>query len=485
MKETENSQASTQNSLQDELGQPHANQAQILERKEKGAQDLTRATLTEGDIAKHLYTMAFPMAIGILATMSLNVIDTYFISQLGDDSLAAISFAFPVIFLIISLAIGLGAGTSSVVARAAGEGDEKNVRGLITDSMSLTAILTILMSVAGLFSIEPLFMALGAEPHIIPLIREYMVIWYISITFFSVPMVGLAALRALGSAKLQGSMMLSIAVANAILDPFLIFGWWIFPRMEIEGAALATLIVRVCSLFVLFYWMHVKFKLLVNPFCMSRLICSTRKIMHVGIPAMATNMIIPVSGALVISIVATYGSEAVAGFGVATRIESIALIGFYALSAVIGPFCGQNLGGKKFDRLKQGQWVILKFSIASGLFLAVVLALFGKFIAYQFTKDDKIVEVIYGYLLVVPLSYFGYGVIMSVCASFNGMSRPMPGVVISAARVFIVLFPLIGLFGVMLGINGIFLAISISNIIVGIIAFFWVHHAIKKIDAAN
>ncbi|MFL0811611.1 MAG: MATE family efflux transporter [Agarilytica sp.] len=420
------------------------------------------------------------MAVGIMATMSFNMVDTYFVAQLGDEALAAISFTFPVMMMGISLAVGLGAGLSSVVSRAAGAHDEDAVRALITDGISLTFLLALLFGVVGFLNIDNFFSAIGASDQILPLIRDYMKWWFPSLVFFILPMVGMAAIRALGNTQLQGTLMIGMALANAILDPFLIFGWWIFPRLEVEGAAIASLIVRVVAVAVTFYFMHIKMRLFVNPFNVSRIKESWPKILHVGIPAMATNLIIPFSGSVLVALVATHGNAAVAGFGVATRVESMALILFYALSAVIGPFCGQNLGAKKFQRLFDAQQITGLFCLYSGVFVAVVLAVFGKPIAALFSSDTAVIDTTYNYLLIVPMSYAAYGVVMVVNASFNGLGKPMPGVIISALRVIVVLLPLAWLANAYFGLNGVFVAIAATNILVGMGAFVWVNRVIGR-----
>ncbi len=440
---------------------------------------MMRASLTEGSIVNALYGMALPMAVGLLATMSFNMVDTFFVSVLGEDALAAISFTFPVMMMAISLSVGLGAGTSSVVARAAGRGDEEGIKSLTTDAMTLTFLLGLAFSVVGYLTIDPFFRALGATEEVIPLIRSYMVPWYISAVFLVGPMVGMASIRALGNTKLQGKLMISMALANLILDPFLIYGWWIFPRMEIQGAAVASLIVRVISLIITLYLMHFRMRLFVNPFCVHRVLRSWKSILHVGIPAMATNMIIPVSGSVVVALVASHGPEAVAGFGVATRVESMSLILFYALSAVIGPFCGQNLGAGKFQRIFDSQRISAWFCLYSGVAIAVLLAVFGREIAGIFSEQPSVIEATRWYLLVVPFSYCAYGIVMVSNASFNGLGKPFPGVVISLCRVIVILLPLALIGNQLWGVTGIFIAIAVSNMVVGLGAYVWVHRTIS------
>ena len=163
---------------------------------------MMRTSLTDGSIANALYLMAMPMAVGILAHVSFNIVDTLFVSELGGDALAALSFTFPVVMIAMSLSVGLGAGTSTVVAIAAGKHDEKSVRELTTDAIVLTFLITVLVSLVGIAIIDPLFLALGATPEVLPLIRDYMVIWFLGIPLLVTAKVGMASMRALGNTKL-------------------------------------------------------------------------------------------------------------------------------------------------------------------------------------------------------------------------------------------------------------------------------------------
>src|SRR5690606_27148186 len=133
-----------------------------------------QATLTEGRVSEQLKSLALPLVWGLMATMSLNAAETFFIAQLGRAPLAALSFTFPVVMVLTSLGIGPGAGTSSAVARAIGEGDSHKARRLATDAMSLTFIISASVCLLGWLTLEPLFLALGATPDLIPLIRSYM-----------------------------------------------------------------------------------------------------------------------------------------------------------------------------------------------------------------------------------------------------------------------------------------------------------------------
>lgn len=439
------------------------------------------ATLTEGRVSSQLKSLALPLVWGLMATMSLNAIEALFIAHLGREELAAFSFTFPVILVLTSLAIGLGAGTSSAVARAIGEGDSHKARRLATDAMSLTLLISISVCAVGWLTLEPLFRMLGASDELLPHIRAYMAIWYFSAPCLMVPMVCLSALRAMGMSSVQGYLMGGAALLNVILDPLLIFGYWGFPALGLQGAALATLITRALMLVVAIYILQVRVRLLATPFPgWQALKLSWGAIVAVGLPAMAANVIIPLASAIVLAMVATYGTDAVAALGIAMRIEPLALIVFYALSGVVGPFFGQNLGAGKIARLHEALGVLIYFCLGFGLFIALVLGVFGGTIARLFGGHAEVVSIAATYLLIVPVSYGAYGLVMAVNSSFNGMGRPWPAMALSAGRVLYVFLPLAWLGQWLWGIHGLFVATAAANIILAIWAVCWLKQYLQQ-----
>ncbi|MBB3062342.1 MATE family efflux transporter [Microbulbifer rhizosphaerae] len=436
-------------------------------------------SLLEGPVAGHLRRLALPMVWGILATMSFNVVDTWFVAQLGSGPLAAMSFSFPVVMVINSFAIGLGAGTSSAVARAYGAGDMARVRRLVTDASLLALLVALAISAVGLLTVGPLFRLLGAPAEMLPLIADYMVPWYLGAVFAVVPMVALSALRAIGNSAITGRIMVAVALFNLLLDPLLIFGLLGFPRLELQGAALSTVIARGISFFAALYFLVRREKLLAAPeWRWSVLADSWRTVLAVGLPAVATNVIIPMAGGVMVALVAVHGADAVAGLGVALRIEPVALIVFYALSSVVGPFIGQNAGAGKVGRMQETVAVLARFCLVFGLMLALVLYLVGGFLAQLFSDSEAVLAVAVAYLAVVPFSYAGYGFVMSANAAFNGLGRPLPATLISFLRVLGVYLPLAWVGNQLWGISGLFAATAAANLLLGALSWWWLRREI-------
>jgi putative MATE family efflux protein len=436
--------------------------------------------LTNGPVAAHLRRQGTPFALGLVAIFSFEAVDLFFISKLGDAPLAAVSFTMPVIWLIYAIGIGFEAGAASCVSRAVGRGNQRLARRLTTDTVVLGSLVAVLLCLAGLQTIRPVFSLLGAPGDLLPLISSYMTVWYwvapIDVALWS----SLAAIRARGNTLLESKVITVAALLNMVLDPIFIFGLFGFPRMEVQGAALATLVSG--SIMLIFTLLHLHFRLNVyaNPIAPLRVIFdSWRHMLAIGIPAIITNAIIPVSSGIVVAMLAAYGVNAVAGFGIAMRIEPIFLIPFYALSAVSSPFFGQNIGAGKFDRLLQARRAVTRFCIGFGLALALVLIIIARPLSGLFSESEAIQQVAVQYLWIVSISYGAYGLVMSVNASFNGMGKPIPGVIISTCRVIIVFLPLAFLGRWLLGLPGLFGASAIANLAMGMVAWIWLGRQIR------
>jgi putative MATE family efflux protein len=430
--------------------------------------------LTSGPVAGHLRRQATPMALGLVAIFSFDAVDLFFVSRLGDAPLAAISFTFPIIWFLSSIIIGFEAGAASCISRAIGRNDASMARRQTTDTALLAGSVSLMLCMLGLMTIGPIFRLLGATDDLLPFIHDYMSIWYFAEPAAAVLWTCLAAMRARGNSMIEGKIITMAAVINAILDPIFIFGWLGFPRMEIAGAALATLVANLIMLAGTLVYLHTRMRIFATPFtAIGNIFESWRQMLHVGLPAMLTNAIVPISNGVIVAMVAGYGVNTVAGFGIAMRIEPMFLIAFFALSAVTSPFVGQNYAAGRLDRVSEARRVIGRFCLLFGLSLAVVLAIVAWPLTGLFTDNAAIHNVAVIYLWIMAVSYGGYGMVMTTCAAFNGMGYPLPGVVMSGLRTVLLLLPLALLGQWLIGVNGIFIASATANIAIGVLGFLW------------
>ena len=445
-----------------------------------------KASLTQGAVVPLLVRLTIPMLFGIAGMMAFNLADTFFVGQLGARELAAMSFTFPVVMVISSLALGLGIGASAVVSRAIGEGDHYQVQRLTTDSLGLSILFVASGVLLGLLTIDPLFHALGATEELLPLIRQYMLIWYPGMIAVVVPMVGNNAIRATGDTKTPSMVMLASVCMNIILDPLLIFGIGPFPRLELAGAALATVFARMTSLSVALWVLYYRDKMLTfaRP-SLKELLISWRRILYIALPSAGTNMILPLAAGIITRFIAQYGPEAVAGFGVSTRIEMFSMIVVVALSSVLGPFVGQNRGAERFDRLFQGIAYSHIFSMAWGAMLYLLLLFVGKSAAALFNNHPQVVATAASYFLIAPLGYGAQGVLRLSTISLSVLNKPFHSALLTILQAFGCYIPLAWLGSELFGLPGIFSAAALSYLLAGLASHLWLKYFLRREQAST
>ena len=219
------------------------------------------ARLTEGPVSKAIFSLMLPMMLGMLAIVVNNVAGAFFVARVSTEQLAAVSFTFPVSFIVGAIAMALGVGTSSVVSRLFGSGNRDEVKRITAHAMLLGVICGVVVLIIGLNTIDPLFRLLGADEKVLPFIHRYMQIYYWGGIFLVAPMIANSVLRASGDAKRPAMIMTTAAVLNVIIDPILIFGLFGFPRMEIEGAALGGVLSNALTMCASAYFVVYREKL--------------------------------------------------------------------------------------------------------------------------------------------------------------------------------------------------------------------------------
>jgi len=414
------------------------------------------------------------MIFGILAMMAFNLVDTFFIGRLGTIQLAAISFTFPVIMIVSSLAMGLGVGASAVISRAIGQGDHDKVVRLTTDSLFLALVIVIVFITAGLILLEPIFRLIGVTADIMPYVKQYMNIWLPGMIFLVIPMVGNNAIRATGDTLTPSLIMIFAVTINAVLDPLLIFGIGFFPRLGLAGAAIATVTARALTMVLSLYILYHREKMI--ALCIPKitsLIASWKQILFIGIPAAATNMITPVAMGIITRIIAQFGAPAVAGAGVATRVEAFGHIVIMALYTALGPFVGQNWGANKFGRVQKAVRLSQRFGLLWGLGLTTLLMVFGNSIAALFNNDPKFIRVATDYFRILPVGYPLGSVLIISTGVLNVLHKPYHSAFLTVMRTLLLFVPLAYIGSKVIGIEGIFIAGAAAHIISGSAAYFW------------
>ena len=442
-----------------------------------------KTNVLEGSITRHILRMLGPFSIAIIAMISTGIVDTIYLGRLTDVArpnlaimaLAALGFAFPLTFIGNSANIGLGAGTMSAVARALGQGDTEKSRrhaaAAILLGLFLMTILVSLMLLAAPFILP----FAGASSEVGKMALSYLAISLPGLVVTSVASMSNNILRAAGEAALPSSIMIMGAMINIIMDPFLIFGWGPFPRMEVAGAALATVIGNIIAACFGFYLVAIHRKAIsFVGMTFGSLRRAWTIIGRVGLPAAITNIIVPVATFTAVAIIGNkLGESDVAAFTVASRAELLSVGMLYALSACIGAITGRNGGAGKTGRVREAFKVCYLICVIWSTVIALLVAVFAQQIAYVFTTDEVLIAKAIPYFYIVPITVFAYGFVFVSAAGLNAIGRPIYGFTYTVIRSLLLYVGLIYIGVQTAGLTGAYVGVAAANIISGFIAIYW------------
>lgn len=447
-------------------------------------QKMKSARLLKGSVGKTLVSLAIPMGLGLVTIFLFNIVDTFYVGQLGAKPLAAMGFTFPVTYIVMSVALGFSVGASSTISRAIGEGQQDKVRRLTTDVVGLSFLIVTLFAIIGLTSLRGIFSLMGADDEMLGLISDYMIPWFLGVGLLGIPIVSTGAIQATGDTKSPATIMAISGLVNIVLDPFLIFGIGPFPRLELRGAALASVISWGLTFAATMWILGKRERMIGLPmFDTKRSLESWRQILRISLPAAGTEILVPLSLAVLTRMVVQFGKEAVAAFGVGGRIESLALIGVSALSIAISPFVGQNYGAGNHDRIRAALRFGLRFSMGWGIAVLVILFSFADVISRVFNDDSAVIEAAVLFLTILPISYGFLGFSWLVNSTFNALNQPLRASVVILVHLFAFVLPLAYLGSRLSGLKGLFMGMTLGHALGGISAYLVAHRSLRKVES--
>ncbi len=449
------------------------------------APGFTPAKLVSGSIPGHLVSQTLPAIIGVAAIMSIGIVDAYFIGQLGREPLAAISFIFPVAVACTSLGVGVMVGINSVVARALGEGDFERAGQRANFGIVFAGVCGVMMGLALWLAIDPIFAAMNAPAHLMPLIHAYMTPYAMGFPLSLVIMGFNGVLRGQGEAKRTSTISIAYAAANWVLNPVLITGAFGFAGFGIAGSAYATVIgwgIGVLTAALLLRGTHLPLNLGLLRDC--RLIDPAMAIIRVGLPAAFSNAINPLGLSVLTALVALEGEAAVAGFGAAGRLQSFVIVPLLALSGAIGAIVGQNWGAREFGRAREAALYAAGFCVLWGLTVATGMMLAGEQFARLFTDDPAVIAEFALYLKIAAWGYAGFGLLIVGNGIMNAVDKAAFALGQSVVRVFLVMLPVALVLQPGMGSAAIYTAELAANLFGAVSAVVLVRHIFLRRDPA-
>ena len=413
---------------------------------------------------------------GLVTVMGANLIETIYISLLGTDELAALGFTFPLVMLLQSMTMGLGVGASSVVARKIGADERVQATSIISHSLLITVIFVGIVSFLASLILSQIFDLLGAGKNIKSMALEFMEVWFYGLPFFAVAMVGTSLMRAAGDVATPGYLMALGSFLQVLFGPALIFGFSEWDGFGLKGAAIAFIVARTTTFLFVIYFLN-KNKLLISS--LDDFWLSTREVLHVGLPAIASNLIGPLTMTFITRLVAGYGSAAVAGFSLASRIETMLAMVVWAISMSVGPFVGQNWGARKFERVWKAVSLANIYAVSWGALSYVVLFLTSSLVINTVTDELAVADAALTYLLIVPIGMGLMGISANASNSFNALGKPVPPLVMSVVQMLVLTIPLAIVGNFFLGFPGIFVGGVFAMLISASVIHIWLRRTLR------
>lgn len=436
---------------------------------------ITSKEILNDPLSPVLIRMTIPMILGIFFMFLFTAVDTWFVSLMGTKELAAISFAAPVTFFIMSMVIGLSVGVVVMVGKVIGKGDQERSARMTSDCLLFSLLLTVIVAVGGYLSIDPLFTMLGASAESLILIHQYMDIWFFFVALLVIPMVGNSALRATGDTKWPGIIMVAGGLINVILDPILIFGWGPIPAMGIAGAAWATVGSWLVTFIIGMLILAVREKLILLSLPKRDvLIRHWAELIKIGVPISVANIMLPLTLGILTAMLARFGEPVVAGFGAGGRIESFALIVAMAVTAALSPFMAQNLGANQQERAHDACMLMMKYALAIQFFLWILLIIFARPLANIFSNEEEVISISTLYLRIMPAGALFYTILIILNTAFNAHHNSKITLLSSTARLVLFIVPSAWIGSKFYGINGLFIGCVVGNILSSIFAW-WLY----------
>jgi len=429
-------------------------------------------------IGRTLLRLTVPMIGGIIALMAVGIVDAYFVGQLGTAPLAALGFVLPIAHGVNSIGLGLGMATSVLVSRYLGEDRFHQAARQITDGRLLITLIGIALLLSLYFGVQGLLRLLGASGEVLEEALHFMALWMPIIPLLLLTLTSNTILRAIGCPGKSAFLLALLATLNACLDPLLIFGLGPLPGLGIGGAALATSIAWIITFLISQYILSVQEQLILkSKNTLQALRANWAELLTIGIPAIFANLMTPLAAAILTAMVARFGTTAVAGFGVSTRIEALCLLIAFALSSTLPMFIGQNIGAGKPERARVALYGAIRFTLVFQLAVWVIVAFFSRSIGSAFSDNPEVVDIISNYLWIIPASYGAHAVTILVMVSLNALKQPKVALLTALIRLLLLNIPIAYMGGQLYGVVGLFYGFAIGNVLSAIVAWHIINRA--------
>ncbi|MBW2971519.1 MATE family efflux transporter [Candidatus Woesearchaeota archaeon] len=420
---------------------------------------------------KAVFTIALPTVVAMLVQTLYNVVDTAYVGRLGAEAIAALTFAFPIFFLLIAINVGLGAGMGSRISRYMGEKKKQAAENTAVHGILISLSLALVMFILGMVFLDPLFLLFGASNSVLELSTSYMSVILMGI-FVMFPSSMLNSIfTAQGDTRTPMIIQVTALVINIILDPIFIF----VLGYGVRGAAIATVIALSISLLLYLALLKRRSYLRISLKCFEFRWHLVKDIFRVGAPASFMMILMSIYVILVNRVMVHFGTDYVAVFGMVWRLGSTAMMPIFGFGMAALTLVGMFYGAKRYDLVKQTVWYIIRICVGFTAFMAFLFFLFPGAFLRIFTPDQNLISLGVPFVRIAVLELPLVAISITVARSMQGMGLGLPGLVINLIRSLLVSVPLAYLFVFAFGYTYISVAVAviIGSICASATALIW------------
>lgn len=398
---------------------------------------------TQGSIVRNLLSLAWPVMVGNSVNMLGPTVDTIWVGKLGSTALAAVGVSGMAVMIMQSLMMGLFGGLRAMVARFVGEGNYREANHVTQQAFVMGTAASAIIAVIGIFFAEAILQLLGVAPDVIAEGASYMRIQFIGMITMALRFMTEGTMQASGDVTTPMKIAVVFRVFHIILCPFLVFGWWIFPAMGVNGAALTNVFSQglgtVIALWILMTG-RTRLKLSFRNFYVD--LGMIWRLVKIGVPASIMGIQRNIGQILLIRLLASFGTLAIAAHTLGQRVDMIVFMPAGGIGMGAGVLAGQNLGARKPEQAEKSGWLAVALTEALMVVFAFVIFFLPEPIVRIFNSQPELVEIASSFLRIAAVSYLimGFGSVLMQCIS--GVGDTVPPMVWSMVTLWLVLLPL-------------------------------------------
>ena len=424
-----------------------------------------------------LLKLSGPIVLANTLQTAYQLIDTFWLGRIGAGAVAAVSLSFPLIFLIISIGIGLTIAGSILAAQYKGMENQRMINYTSAQTYLVMLFVSTGLAIAGFFFAEPLMVLIGASGEILQDSVAYFKVSSIGFVFLFMFFVFQSLMRGIGNVVVPTYVVLTTVILNLFLDPLFIYGWGPVPAMGVSGAAMASVFTQALSAvagFVIIYrgtygiqleWSDFKFDLE-----------WIKMVVKLGVPASLEMSTRALGMAMLMVLVTDFGSEVIASYGIGARMLSFVIIPALGLSSATTALVGQYIGAKKIAEAADVGRLSIKVAFYTLTVIGFLLYVFAKpLTAFFVPGEEQVIEKGSYFIMVMAPSFGLLGVQQVINGVFNGAGFTLASLLVSVLALWIVRFPLAFILSnqTSLSYEGIWWSFPVSNLIAALVAFFW------------